>query len=256
MKKSIAWLLAVLMAVGMLAGCGAKETPAGDKTATTQATEPQAQPTAPQQAQPQPTQPQQQVQPQPTQPQEVAAGTVLDAPEVTFDTSIEDLYIAFTYPGNGQTESMEIILDQLTADTYALYVSNGMLKLNEIVYEVTDSGITKYYKDTFMETFQQDTALTQAALEAEVAGVMELVLTFMLQHPDLQGAQYRKSDAVSTALTGDAYVYDVLDNGTLAGQVCVDKATGLMVKMTDAAGNNTFTVTQLKTTGVQVPAYK
>ena len=149
MKKTFAFILAMLMLVGMLAGCG-KDNQNSSESKSEETTNNGTQTN--------------------TQTQ-VVVGDILDAPEVRFDTSIEDLYIYFTYPsesGNGVL-SMELAIDQVTADSYTIYVTNGLLKTDETIYEITDAGITKYRRNVLTNNFEQDTVLTQAELKQEEA---------------------------------------------------------------------------------------
>ena len=253
MKKIIALILATFMLVGMLAGCGQdiekstdKETKGTNEVKDENKNENDYENGNKNEAQDN----QQQI--------SAAVGDILDAPEVSFDTSIEDLYIYFTYPGETENEvlSMEIALDQITEDSYVLYVTNGLLKLDEIVYEVTGDSIAKYYCDVFMDKFQQDDNLTQAELEQELTSIMELLTMFMVAHPDLQGMNFRKTNEGTFAVAGEVYTYDLLESGEVWGKICIDKATGLMVSLKDAQGNSSYTVQKLQTSNVEIPAYK
>lgn len=247
MKKTMALLMAALMLVLMLAGCGSKpqeQTPAVQEPAVEETPVEQvpAEEKAPEEAAPV---------------EEAASGKLLDAPEVSFDTSLEQLYIYFTTPGEGgEVESMEIALDQVTEDMYVLYVTNGLLKLNEMIYEVDDAGITKYYKDALSESFMLETELSQAELENEHNTIMELLATFMMMDGDLEGVQFEKTGELVAELTGETLNYNMIQDGEMVGKISIDKATGLMVKMLDAEGNAIYTVMDIKTSDLGIPAYK
>ena len=189
---------------------------------------------------------------------EVAVGTVLDAPEVAFDDNIEELYLYVTYPGDDEDEvlSMELAITQITDEKFVIYYTDGLLKNHELVYEATDTSVTKYYKDTFMEDFLKDTDVTEDEAEVELDNVLSLFSYFTVEHSDYSGLKYRKSDAIVASLTGDVYVYDVLENNEYAGRICVDKATGLMVSLKDADGNAIYTVQKIQTSNVEIPEYK
>jgi len=153
------------MLVSMLAGC-AKDADTGSGSNETQA----------------PTQAETQAQTQaPTRP-EAAVGDILDTPEVTFDTSIEDLYVNVILYGETEDDmqTMEIAVDQITDDSYVIYATNGTLKLDEIIYEVTDAGIAKYYRDVFGTDFTLETKLSPTELQEEVNSMMDLLSLFML----------------------------------------------------------------------------
>lgn len=241
MKKIIALSLAVCMLAAALTGCGTKDSTTGnDRPPQTN------------------TQQDQQQKPSEQENKEVAAGTVLDAPEVVFDTNTEDLYVYFTYPGDAEDEvlSMEITVDQVTTDTYLIYVTDGLIKNHELVYEVTDVGVTKYYKDIFMSEFALETEASQEDLEKEKNNILSLLSYFIMQHSDYAGCQYRKSDALVVSLTGDVYVYDMLENNECVGQISIDKSTGLVVNIADAQGNAMYTVHKFQISNVEIPAYK
>ncbi len=243
MKKIIALFLVVLMISCLLIGCGEKSQDGGDnQTATSTKTDGQPQ-WVPNQNNTQQNKP-------------AAVGDILDAPEVIYTS--EKLYVYYTYPAEtgDQTLSMELAIDQVTEDTYVIYASDGLLKLNEIIYEVTDTSITKYYKDSFMEGFVKNTELPLAALQKEKDGMMDLVFLFILDSAEYDMCKLRKSDASVFTPTGDSYVYDLILDGTVTGQICVDKATGVVVKCTDSQGTSQFSVQQFKTSGFTIPAYK
>ena len=189
---------------------------------------------------------------------EVAAGTILDAPEVLFDADAKEVYVYFTYAGDTADEiaSMEIAVDQITEDAYLIYTTDGFLKNHELVYEVTDAGVTKYYKDAFMDKFEKETEATQQQVEKEKNEILSLLSYFMMQHSDYSGFQYRKSDKKVAELTGEVYVYDVLENNEYVGQICIDKITGLMVSLKDEQGNPIYTVQKFQTSKVEIPQYK
>ena len=243
MKKVVALLLAICMLVTILTGCNSENnTPAEtDKT---------------QSEQQEPTSNEESKNNVGEVNKEVATGTILNTPEVQFDTNTEELYVFFTYPGDkaNETASMEIAVDQVTDDTYLIYTTDGLLKNHELIYEVTDAGVTKYYKDAFMDKFEKETEATQQQVEKEKNDMLSLFSYFMMQHSDYSGFQYRKSDKKVAELTGEVYVYDLMENNECVAQIGVDKATGLMVYYKDAAYE--YTVQEFKTTGVEIPQYK
>lgn len=247
MKKVVVLFLTACMLAATLAGCGAKDRAEGnDIPPQTDKTQVEQQKPTDEQKEPE------------QENKEVAVGTILDAPEVLFDTDAEELYVYFTTPGAtaNETTSMEIAVDQVTADTYVLYMTDGLLKNHEVVYEVTDAGVTKYYKDTFMDAFAQETEMNKQVMEEEKNKVLSLLSYFMMGHSDYTGCRYRKSDAKVATLTGEVYVYDVMENNERTGQICIDKDTGVMVSLKDAKGEALFTVHDFKVENVEIPAYK
>lgn len=236
MKKTFAFILATLMLVGMLAGCG-KDNENSSESKSEETTNNGTQTN--------------------TQTQ-VVVGDILDAPEVRFDTSIEDLYIYFTYPSESGNEvlSMELAINQVTADSYTIYVTNGLLKTDETIYEITDDGIAKYRRNVLTNNFEQDTVLTQAELKQEEAKILSLFSMFMVAHPDWQGMQFRKTDEHASAITGEVYSYDLIKSGETWGKICIDKATGLLVSIKDVDGTSLYTVQSIRVSNFEIPQYK
>lgn len=262
MKKTLALILAALMLMGTLTGCGAKEkTDDETVTTTTVAKEDNGQedttPTEKEESNQEETAPTEKE--QTNTKQEAAVGDILDAPEVAFDNDTENLYIYYSYPGDTEDEvkSMEIAVDQVTDDQYVLYSSDGLLKTHEILYEVNESSntVTKYYKDAFMEGFEPDLK-TAATNEEEKNAMLTLLGMFMSDSADYSGMKYRKSDAIEFSMTGDVYVYDVMENGEVSGRMCINKENGLIVKLEDAEGNELFTVQEIKIGEFEMPEYK
>ncbi len=257
MKKTIALILAAVTVLAMLAGCeinintgsGSGSNNNDNQTATQAATQAPVQEET-QAATQAPTQSQQNTQ--------AGVGDILDTPEVTFDLSIEDLYIYYTYPGETENEilSMELAVDQVTEDTYVIYMSDGLLKLDEVIYEVSDTGIAKYYKDVFAEGFTLETALSASALQAEVDSIMELFSMFMCVGEEWASAKFQKTNDFAFSLTGDVYTYDLIENGVADGKVWIDVATGLVVKIIDTDGTDLFSVQEIKTSNIDIPDYK
>lgn len=190
--------------------------------------------------------------------EEAEIGTVLDAPEKVFD--LEKFYIYFTYPDEEAETgmaTMEIALDD-SDDFGVLYVTTGPLKLDEIIYEADAEGITaKYYKDVFAEGFTKEESLSAEELQTEVTGILELLdmmgYEFSETYPD---TQFKKCESQTAPLTGEAYVYELIEDGESHGTVWVDQETGVFVKLFDENGEELFTVQDISTTELGIPEYK
>ena len=193
---------------------------------------------------------------------EAPVGEILDAPEVTFDTSLNKIYIYCSFLGEAENEITsielaELAFDQITEDTYLVYASSfdGILKSEEVVYEVTDADITGYYKYAPSENFTKETKLSQDELKKEVDSCLEIISILRLDNYN-PNVKFRKSDAVVFATTGDVYVYDVIDkDGQATAQIAIDKTTGIIVSLKDLDGNGVLSVQDVKT-DFEFPAYK
>lgn len=103
------------------------------------------------------------------EPEEAAIGTMLDKPEKVLE--LEEFYVSISYPDNENesgVKTMEIALKDKD-EPGILYISDGMLKLHENIYELSSSGeVAKYTKDAFAETFTKDEESSAASLQHEV----------------------------------------------------------------------------------------
>lgn len=250
MKKWIAGLMALLLLVGMLVGCGAKEKDSDEKqTEATQATQTEATPT-PTQA---PTQ-------APTQPSgtEAAVGTLMNVPEKTFDESTTQLYMLMVIPDeSGKEVQMGITVKDLPDGSSILYVTDGMIPTAEIVYEIAaNETVTKYTRGMLQDNFTKDTAAAQAALQAEVEDVIEAFAMTLAFDSAMEGVQLRKADNNTMTVVSPAYGYDVLEDGVKTGYVCIHKETGIAVDLRDENGNKIFWLMDIKVGNVEIPQYK
>ncbi len=187
---------------------------------------------------------------------EVAVGETLSEPEKTFNPeSTDELYLRFILTSDGETKEFEYAVDQITDETYLLYVSNGMLKNNEIVYEVGDTEIKKYEKSALQEKFSLAT-LSYDEAENEIDTHMELVAMFINGFKDAEGVEYKKKEGFNMVGTGEAYAYDVYENGEKAAEIMINKDTGLLSKIKMEDGSMTCTLSEYKLSGFTIPEYK
>lgn len=187
---------------------------------------------------------------------EHAVGETLSKPEKTFEPESDDnLYLRFTTITGGETNEFEYAFENTTDDTYLLYVSNGLLKNNEIVYEVGDNEIKKYVKSALQDKFSLET-LSYDELKDEVDKHMKLTAIFMNGLEGANGLEYKKKEDFDAPGTGDAYVYDVYENGEKAAEVMVNKDTGLYSKIKMEDGSMTCTLNEYKLNSYTIPEYK
>lgn len=190
--------------------------------------------------------------------QEADVGTMLDKPEK--ELTLEKFFISATYPDDENesgVKTLELGLDD-TADPGILYVTDGVLKLHENIYELSSSGkIAKYTKDVFAESFAKDTESSEQTLKDEVEVLKNLLLQFGYGFAEAGGeTKYKKCDDAKILLTGEAYKYELYQGEECIGSICVDKKTGIFVKATNPAGETIMTVTAIQTEDFELPAYQ
>ena len=188
--------------------------------------------------------------------EESTAGETVSEPEKTFDTeNTEKLYLRFTTTTDEKTNEFEYAFDQITDDTYLLYVSNGMLKNNEIVYEVGDTEIKKYEKSALQEKFSLAT-LSYDEAKNEVDTHMKLVAMFLNGFEGAKGLEFKKQGDFNAPGTGEAWMYDVYEDGKKIAEVMINKETGLYSKIKMEDGSMTYTLSEYKLSGFTIPEYK
>ena len=188
---------------------------------------------------------------------EAKVGSVLDEPEVLFE--LEEFYIYASFADEDSENgisTMEIALNDKDVPGI-LYVTDGLLKTNEIVYELDEDGsVTKYTKDSFSENFTKDNA-SASTLETEKNDMLEILGLFGLFFADTTtGEEYVKCENAKSTFTGDVYVYELRSEGKSLGTIWVDQATGIFVKMLDENGEMIFEVQKIETKNIDIPVYK
>ena len=186
--------------------------------------------------------------------EESTVGETVSEPEKTFENT-EKLYLRFTTTTDEKTNEFEYAFDQITDDTYLLYVSNGMLKNNEIVYEVGDTEIKKYEKSALQENFSLAT-LSYDEAKNEVDTHMKLVAMFLNGFEGAKGLEYKKQGDFNAPGTGEAWMYDVYEDGKKIAEVMINKETGLYSKIKLEDGSVTYTLSEYKLSGFTIPEYK
>lgn len=231
MKRIIASILTLLLLLSLCACGGNKENNKTETNNQTSATESKKQ-------------------------EESTAGETVTEPEKTFDTeNTEKLYLRFTTTTDEKTNEFEYAFDQITDDTYLLYVSNGMLKNNEIVYEVGDTEIKKYEKSALQENFSLAT-LSYDESKNEVDTHMKLVAMFLNGFEGAKGLEYKKQGDFNAPGTGEAWMYDVYEDSKKIAEVMINKETGLYSKIKMEDGSMTYTLSEYKLSGFTIPEYK
>lgn len=193
--------------------------------------------------------------------QNAKVGDILDKPEKVFEG--DQFYCYFQYPDSSNETGIgtaEVTLkDDANTNSGILYISDGPLKLHEeVLVNNSDGSITRYYKDTFMEKLVKDTESTEAQLnERKEKAISCLILTgYSLTESLGDLVKYKKCEDKDLPLTGDAYVYDVIENGKTVGTIMINKETGLFAKWMDENGKEVMSAQKISVTDVEIPEYE
>lgn len=260
MKRVLALLLCVLLVVSMLAACGSKDDDIDDddkdtKSTTGETKADETKGTEPNSTEPKGTQP---TQPQKPSTSGVSVGTILDIPEVTYNSENDDLYLCMytvdLVDGN-KVADMEIAIQDGNTDTPVVYYSNGKNGSNKEVYEVTSDGIVKYVKTKGQDSFTKDTTTTQDAMLSTIEFVMGIFEVVLDSENSFPGLQFKKTGE-SVSGIGEAYAYDVLSEGEVVAKIRVHKETGIIAELKNPQGFNVMVVTQMHMTNLPIPDYK
>lgn len=190
--------------------------------------------------------------------EEAEVGTILNTMEVT--PALEKFYVCFTF-ADEQSEngisSMEIAMDD-TEEPGIIYVTDGTLKLNEMVYEMdADGNITKYVKDVFMTEFVKDESLSQESLQNEKEKILDMLGLLGFGYGEDSSVKYKKCESVDYSfLPGPAYAYEVISDSSDVSTIWLDRETGIVVNLCDADGNSILSVSDIKTENIGIPTYK
>ena len=187
----------------------------------------------------------------------VAAGTLLDQPEKLFDAAaVNSIYISVDAETDGQAMTVQVAVINQGNGKGLIYAVNGPADTEQAVYEVSGSNIVKYAKNLTDSKFKLDNTTSVDDIEWEVEEIGDFLQTFIACQEAYDDIQFRKSNAVTTAPTGAVYAYDVVYEGKVDGLILIDQKTGLLVKVEAFSSDFCYTVTNFKTTDVQIPSYK
>ena len=91
----------------------------------------------------------------------------------------------------------------------------------------------------------------------ETLGYMEQIIDIFTDYmTTFNGATYRKTETTVDCPTGSVLSYDVLVNGQVKAQICVDMNCGLLVYMKNLENGAVMDMQSFNITNVQIPAYK
>jgi len=184
---------------------------------------------------------------------EVEIGTVLSAPEIGFGNGNGTLFVSFmTYDENGKVEeSREITLMNMPDDTYVFYLTDP-LKVDELIFDVSDEKIELYYKDVFATEYIKDTTSSQEELRKKLDESFDAL--GVLGFGTYDDIKFTKNEDQESLFTGSAYSYTLqMEDETV--QILVDKETGVWVSVKHK-GKDLVSVMDIKTADVKLPDYQ
>lgn len=188
---------------------------------------------------------------------EAEVGAILDAPERMFNA--DKFYALINFPDDTNESGIstrEIVLDD-TLTPSVVYLTSGLLKLDEAIYEMDDDGeVTIYAKDVFMEDYVLVENLTDDEKEDQVQYVhSQLSWVGWCSDVYYEGVQYKKCENEWNAFFGDVFVYEMMYEGEMIGKIQVDMETGVWVQE-EIDGEETMSVTIFKEDDLGIPEYK
>lgn len=125
----------------------------------------------------------------------------------------------------------------------------------ETIWYAHGDDIRQYARDADSGPFVYNTYWEPVDYEEDILYFEGVVKTFLDFGAPVEGVHYVKLEDGDT-LTGPACAYEVYEDGALAGYICIDKATGIMVLKTDAELNVLLQVTYLSVESANIPEYK
>ena len=294
MKKFLALLLAIVMVLGMLAGCSSKKktssskkssskknkestsatddtdgTGSTDDTGSTDSTKGNGNGSTDD------TQASNNKKP---------VGTVQTPTEITTPTEGADIMVPSQAPNisiaPGATTATDLdapekIYNNNTGDLQIEFTVNNNGQITPmaiIVDEISDDSGIVYLKTGDSEAVVEVTASglmgyyrtsSQAKFtkdptvtEDDLDQIFDMLSIFTEYQYQFSGAKYRKINNITLRPTGPVYAYNVIMDNQSVAQICIDQATGLLVYMKNMKNGSVITVQGFKDTGVQVPTYK
>lgn len=188
---------------------------------------------------------------------EAEVGALLDAPEKMFN--LEKFYALISFPDDTNESGIstrEIIMDD-TSTPGIVYLTSGLLKLDEYIYEMGDDGsLTIYYKDVFMEDYVLLDSMTDEEIQTEKNYVYsQLAWIGWSSDVFFEGVKYKKCENDWNAFWGDVFVYEMIYDDEVLSKIYVDMETGVWVKE-ELDGVQNMSVTMFREDDLGIPEYK
>ena len=139
-------------------------------------------------------------------------------------------------------------------DTFTMYLADEMLD-EQTIYVVKDE-IVSCYQSTYTDTtFYNDPYAEQYIYYADQLSFAEVIELFVSYSVPLEGIRYKRTEDV-TLDTGDAYSYEIYRGDAFLGYLLVDKASGLMVCLTNEETKVDYLITKIDPENAGIPKYK
>jgi len=139
-------------------------------------------------------------------------------------------------------------------DTAVIYVYDEY-EGEEIVNVVKRDKATRYFRLIGEKEFVPDREAEDSDWIADKDSINYIFQTLTQFSVPSEGITYKRPEDVK-AVAGEAYAYEVREDGVLIGYVHIDKATGIMSAFLDENGNALTDITNISTEGADIPKYK
>lgn len=199
-------------------------------------------PTDPEPTEPDPTETEP-TEPEPTETE--PAGELMDAPDVTFDTSIQSLAMLCTVYSDGNETSIEVDVQYVSDDEMLVCYCDYTNEIDVILY-ITSAGQLSLYRYT-----EEGYVLDESATEEEIYGYFTAAANISNMFTDYavafgEGCQYKNVGTAESEDFGEVVAYEVYDaTGTLTYAMYVQVETGIIVGIVDANGDPVAAITYM-----------
>ncbi len=172
--------------------------------------------------------------PEPTETEPV--GELMDAPDVTFDDSIQNLAMLCTIYQNGQELSVEVDVQQVSDDEMLICYCDYTNEIDVLIY-ITSAGELALYR-----LGEEGYVLDESATEEEIYGYYTAAASVSNMFTDYyaafgDGYQYKNVGQEVSEDFGDVVAYEVYNaEGVLSYGMYVQVETGIILAIVDAEG--------------------
>lgn len=259
MKKYLAFLLALVISVGLLTACGTTTdnkvvnttTPTAEATTVPTVTpdsEATTEPTINEDDGP--TSP-----PMPEPLPEAQVGDVLEVPDAAGYPEWLREYDEYRFE---LLDALGIQYIYARRYDFATGVAEAYLlddyQNEEAIWRAYQGIYEQYTRDTDEDPFILNAYWDPSFYDADMAYIDNEIFFFLQYATPVEGTHYVKMDDVE-APTGPACAYEIYENNVLTGYLWIDKATGIMVRKMDADKRPQLQVTCINLEDAGIPEY-